>query len=309
MVITLTGDNSYELQRMLNGIISDFTDTMGDFGIERLDGEEVDFNRLHEAVTSLPFLTDKKLVILYAPSKNKQFIEKAAETLKDASTESDVVIVEPKLDKRLAYYKFLKANTDYHELNTLDQNGLAQWLVSTTKDRKGTLSLADARYLVNRVGANQQLVFSELEKLLLYDTVVSRKTIDLLTDETPQSTIFQLLEAAFSGNKKLALELYDEQRAMKVEPPQIIAMLAWQLHIVAIIIAARSTPIDQIARDTKINPYVLRKSSSIARHLNLKTLKRLIAGLLKIDMRLKTEPINPDEVLKNYLFLLNNVDK
>jgi DNA polymerase-3 subunit delta len=309
MVITLTGDNSYELQRVLNGIIVDFIDTYGDFGIERLDGEEADFNRLQEAVTSLPFLTDKKLVVLHAPSKNKPFLEKAVETLKAAAIESDIIIVEPKLDKRLAYYKFLKTNTDFRIYDTMDQNSLAQWLVAAAKERSGTLSLSDARYLVERVGINQQLVFSELEKLLLFSAQISQQTIDLLTEETPQSTIFQLLEAAFAGNTRRALELYDEQRAMKVEPPQIIAMLAWQLHILAIIIAARNTPLDQIARDTKINPYVLRKSFGIARQLSFSSLKLLISELLTIDLRLKSEPIDPDEILKNYLFLLNNVDK
>src|SRR3546814_19438404 len=58
---------------------------------------------------------------------------------------------------------------------------------------------------------------------------------DLLT---PQSTIFELLDAALSGNTRRALELYEEQRSMKVEPQQIIAMLAWQLHVLAVVKAA-----------------------------------------------------------------------
>ena len=105
----------------------------------------------------------------------------------------------------------------------------------------------DARYLVERVGTNQQLLANEIEKLALYDKDISKESIDLLTEETPQSTIFELLEAAFAGNHRKVQTLYAEQRAMKVEPPQIIALLAWQLHILAIIKTAGDRTPETIA--------------------------------------------------------------
>jgi DNA polymerase-3 subunit delta len=307
MAITITGENSYALHDALKTILTDFTATHGDIAIERLDGEDVDYERLVEAITSLPFLSARKLVVLYSPSKNKEFIEKVKELLLEVSETTDVVLVESKLDKRSAYYKYLKAHTEYREFNVMDQNGLAQWLLQTVKDAGGAITIADAHYLVDRVGTNQQLAYNELEKLLLYNSHITLDTINLLTEERPQSTIFQLLEAAFAGNKRRALALYTEQRFMKVEPLQIIAMLTWQLHILALIVAARNSSPDEIARDTKINPYVIRKSSAIARRLSLKTLRLLIARLLEIDLRLKSESINPDEVLKNYLLLLSNM--
>src|SRR5207302_5372047 len=103
------------------------------------------------------------------------------------------------------------------------------WLSETAKARNATLNPSDASYLVERVGLNQQLLANELDKLLLYNPQITRSSIDQLTDPTPQSTVFQLLEAAFAGRTKQALDLYAEQRGLKVEPQQIIAMLAWQL--------------------------------------------------------------------------------
>jgi DNA polymerase III delta subunit len=172
------------------------------------------------------------------------------------------------------------------------------------KAKDGSLNLSDARYLVERVGANQQMLFNELEKLLLHDPKITRQTIDLLTDANPQSTIFQLLEAAFAGHTKRALSLYAQQRAQKVEPAQIIAMLTWQLHVLAIIKTAADRPTDVIAREAKINPYVLNKSQTIARDLTLSHLKKLIADLLRIDTRTKRTNIDPDEALQHYLLTL-----
>lgn len=304
MIRTLSGENSFGLQLELRAITDAFVAEQGDLALERIDGQEASFDRIQEAVTSLPFLASKKLVVLRAPSANKQFVEKFETVLADIPETTDLIIVEPKLDKRLSYYKYLKKQTDFHDFTPMDSNSLARWLVDAAKRSGGSISSGDAHYLVERVGANQQLVSTDLEKLLIYDPHVTRETIDLLTEATPQSTIFQLLESAFAGNSRAALELYAEQRALKVEPQQIIAMLAWQLHVLAIIKAAGSRDADVIAREAKLNPYVVRKSQGIARKITIAELKKLVSDLLSIDARSKRTALDLDEALQHYLLKL-----
>lgn len=305
MILCLTGENSFSLQVELNRLVSRFVDEHGDLALERLDGEEADFAHIREAVTGLPFLAAKKLVVLRAPSKNKQFLEGFEQLFNDLPETNDIAIVEPKLDKRLVYYKWLKKSTDFQEFPELDLGGLSHWLTDEAKRQNGSLNPADARYLVERVGQSQQLLSSELEKLLIYDQNISRDTINLLTDPAPQSTVFELLEAAFAGRQKRAQDLYAEQRAQRVEPQAIIAMLAWQLHVLAIIKTAGDRSADQIAKESRLNPFVVRKSQSIARNIGLPNLKQLIADLLRIDTQIKTTAIDPDEALQHYLLNLS----
>ena len=117
MITTLAGENSFGLQRELRQIVDTFVAEQGDLGLERLDGQEVSLDRISEALTSLPFLANKKLVVLRAPSANKQFTEQAEQMLSDIPETTDVIIVEPKLDKRLSYYKFLKKATELPRLS------------------------------------------------------------------------------------------------------------------------------------------------------------------------------------------------
>lgn len=304
MIVTLTGENSFALQRELNALVQPFLQEYGDLALERLDGQEASLDKIVESLTSLPFLASRKLVVLRAPSTNKQFIEQAEQILGNVDDSTDVILVEPKLDKRLSYYKLLKKSTDFREFHELDQNGLARWLSEAAKAQDGSLNPSDARYLVERVGANQQLLSNELEKLLLYNKQVTRQTIDLLTEPTPQSTIFQLLEAAFAGNAKRTAELYAEQRALKVEPPQIVAMLAWQLHVLAILKTAGERGVDQIAKEAKMSPFVISKSQRIASKLTLANLNSLISDLLEIDTKSKRTNLDTDEALQNYLMEL-----
>jgi DNA polymerase III delta subunit len=306
MIITLAGQNSFALGPELRARVGAFVAEHGDLALERIDGEEAGFAKLREAVTSLPFLASKKLVILRAPGKSKQFLEDFEQLFGEIPETNDIIIVEPKLDKRLTYYKYLKKSTDFHDYPELDLNALTKWLVDNSKELNGSISLSDARYLAERVGLNQQLLSNELEKLILYNPKVTRQTIDLLTDATPQSTIFELLEAAFAGNTRKTMKLYDEQRALKVEPQQIVAMLAWQLHVLAVIKAAGDRSADQIAKDAKLNPFVVRKSQGIACKIAANELKALISGLLEIDAASKRTNLDIDEALQNYLLQLAN---
>ena len=305
-MVTLAGDNSYSLQSALRVLVDAFVAENGELSLERIDGQEASYERILESLTSLPFLASKKMVVLRAPGNNKKFAENIEQIVGDIYETTEVIIIEPKLDKRLSYYKFLKKNTEFRDFPELDQNGLARWLVETANKQGGTITQSDARYLVERGGLNQQLMANEIEKLLIYDKTVSRHNIDLLTDPTPQSTIFQLLEAAFAGQRQRLLRLYKEQRALKVEPPQIIAMLAWQLHVLAIIKTSGERSGNAVAGEAKISPYVVSRSQAIARDLSLGSIKKLVADLLKIDIASKRSSIDSDEALQYYLLKLSS---
>jgi DNA polymerase-3 subunit delta len=304
MIITLTGDNDHSRKAELEQLVATFVQEHGDMAVERYDGEETDAARMHESVASMPFLSTRKMVILRSPSKQKAFADAIKDVLNDMSDATDLVIYEPKIDKRSAYYKTLKKDTDYREHTVLDIAGLANWAMAYVKEQGGTLASGDARFLIDRIGINQQLLKSELDKLLSYSDQVSRESVLLLTEPTPQSTVFELLDAAFSGNTKRAFELYAEQRALKVEPQAIIAMLAWQLHTVALVKAAGTIPADQIAKEAKLNPFVVRKTQGIARKLSLDSIKGLVADLLRLDMQLKRSSIDADEATQLYLLQL-----
>ena len=301
MITVLTGENAYLLQAELRQRIADFVVEYTDMGLEQLDGEEVSYDRMREALESLPFLASKKLVLLRSPSANKQFIEKAADLLANVAETTDVIIVEPKPDKRTSYYKFLKKSADVKDFPQMDESSLSRWLTEQAKGQGGSVSLADARYLVDRVGANQQLLYNEITKLLNYNPKVTRQTIELLTDHTPQSTIFELLEAALGGNEKKALSLYTDQRAMKVEPQYILAMLAWQLHIMAVVSAADGRDATEIAKVAKINPFVVRKTQNLVQQMSMVQIKQLVRRALELDIALKSQPIDADEALRDFI--------
>ena len=301
MTVTLTGDNYFLISSELKKYTNSFKQNFGDLGLEQIDCSESDLAKVTEALTSLPFLSSKKLVILRNPSTNTNVAAALPKLIEEIPESTDLIIFEGQIDKRTSLYKFLKSNTDYKEFKELDPNSVLTWVMSRAKGQGGTISNYDARYLVERVGSNQERLSNEIDKLLLYDSVITKNSIELLTEASPNSSIFDLLEAAFNGNHKKVINLYDEQRQLKVEPGQIMSMITWQLHILMIVKAAGSTASDSIAKDAGLNPFVVRKSLSITSKLTLQRISQLIDRLLKLDVASKTNSLDLDDGLTHYL--------
>ncbi len=307
MIYTLTGDNQYLLAQALQKRIQSFVGAHGEHALERIDGAESDLRSVQDSLGSLPFLTDKKCVVLQQPGKITGFTDQHETLLGNVSDALDIIIVEPQLDKRTTYAKYLKKQTDVSEFAGIDPYSAPGWLQDEASARGANITRSDAQYLVSRVGVDQYRLHNELDKLIAYSSTISRHTIDLLSDATPQSSIFDLLDAALSGQVDKALQLYEDQRAQKVEPQQILAMMARQLQILAIVAFAPGGARSQsIASDAHVHPYAIEKIQKISRIIGRSRVFKLVAELRDIDRAQKTRPLDVDQAIRYFIVSLGS---
>ena len=302
--MTLIGSNVFGLRKRLDELVQVFVKENGELAVEKFDGEEHEARAIIGGLQSLPFLAKRKMVVIRNGNLNKEFAEAAEQIISSIGELTDVIFYEPQIDRRTAYFKVLKDKTQLEEFNEMDIRSLAQWLVGEAKKSAGTLSFADANYLVERLGTNQALLANELDKLLIYNSRITRENIELLTEPNPQSKVFDLLDVAFAGQKGRALKLYDDQRAQKVEPQAILAMIAWQLNIIAIAKYSKGQDISEVSRESGIKDYPLRKARGLADKLDDEKLKNMVSEALNIDWRGKTTSLDLDEALKTYIISL-----
>lgn len=301
MKLTIAGSNHYLMRRRLDELTDEFVNKHGDLAIERIDGTEAEPQAVIDAVQSPPFLSARKLVMVRDLSQSKPTVELVEQIISSISEAVDLVIYEPQIDKRTAYFKELKKLTELEEYGALDGPELVKWLVLEAAARGGQLSSSDANTLVERIGENQSLLSNELDKLITYEPAISRQTIELLSAKTPQSRVFDLLDAAFSGNKRRALELYEEQRVQKVEPQAILALIVWQLQLITLADLGRGKNSAQIAADAGVSPYPLGKAQRLAASLGSVKLRELVNEAHRLDKLGKSKAIEMDEVLKTYI--------
>lgn len=301
MIYTYTGTDSFRLQQAIQTLQSKFVHEHGDLALERYDGDEVPFDSVIAAVSSLPFLASKKLVIVRNLSKNKQATEEVRVLLDAVLEEVDLLLIESKPDKRTTFYKTLQKNTQFELFDELDKYGSAQWVVEHATGLGVQIDRRTAEFLVDRVGANLQLLDKELQKLSALTDNIEQTHIEEQTLPTLQSSVFDLLEAAASGDSKRALELYEEQRLQKVEPQAVWAMCIWQLHVFALVSTSKSANSQQISQEARISPYVATKALVSVKKLGAPRIRKLVHLLRKYDVRSKREMLDMDEVVRFFL--------
>lgn len=304
MVEVFTGDNNYALQTALQAKTNTFIAQHGDLSVEKFDGEEASYSAILGSLQGMALFATDKLVVIRDFTAHKELLDKLETVLANIPDTTTVILVSSKLDKRTQYYKLLKKQATILEFSALDERGLTQWLVGTAKEQGGSLSSSDAGFLVARVGTNQALLAQELDKLLIYDRTITRQAIELLCESTPQSTIFELLEAAFAGNKQRAMQLYEDQRRQRVEPLAILAMIGWQLQTMSLVATGQERGPEVIAREAKLHPFVVRKTLTLVRNRPLGELKGLVRRTLDLDMKLKSTAVNTDDALQHFLLTL-----
>lgn len=299
MTEALVGTNIFQRNQLLNKLIEQFVEKHGDLALEKIEANTAEYNHISGAIESLPFLAAKKMVVIYDLSQNKEAAENIDKLVNLAEETTDLIIVESKLDKRGVYYKTLKKITSFNEFGEMDEAGLTKWLIEETGTRKAKISRADADYLVQRVGADQLRLSNELTKLIQYNSEITRKSIEELTEQSPSSTIFNLVDSIFSGNTKQAIKIYDEQRKLRVEPQAIHGMLVWQMHAVTVAsMAPEGASSADIAKDAGMSPFVVQKSQKIARSMGRAKIKEFMTLLRDFDYRSKHEVFDYDDALR-----------
>jgi DNA polymerase III delta subunit len=143
-----------------------------------------------------------------------------------------------KVDKRLKGYKGLVKRGPVLELNRQKPAELENWLVSEAgKERDGRpgkkLSRPAARLLVDRGGANMQVLHSELEKALLYCLDADRideKDIEKLVGRSREEVVWAAADAALAGDSAQAMELVDHLMADGTYPLVILTLFVRQVR-------------------------------------------------------------------------------
>lgn len=301
MIELITGVNYFALDAYLKKRQDDFLNTYGDTAFERFEGEDSSLERLIDAVQSVPFLSERKMVVVHDASKNKLLCDSIDRIIDRLLDTTDLLFVDPKIDKRLVFYKTLKKHAKLSSFDELDETATIKWIKEYSQ-QQGTMITQDvAGYLVSRTGLSQQLLARQVEVLALHSDVITRDNVDLLVEPSSQSTIFDLIDAVLRGEHKRAIELYEDQRKQKVEPQQIIGMMVWQLHVLAILQSSKGKPIELIASESKISPFVLRKSQTLSQKMDHTTLLSIVQKLIAIDSSIKTTNSPVDASMKNLL--------
>lgn len=304
MIYAIVGNNGYKIQKATTSLIDEFLKNNPSHNLTRLDCSEASFEQIIGSVSNVSLFGDKQFVVISNPHQNDDLIA-GLDLLLKKSDNSDILIVYDSVDKRSKLYKTLKKESQFQEFFVDEKTDISGWIVDEVKNRGGEISKSSAMYLAGQIGNDQIRLVNEIEKLVSFDVSVTNESIDLLCEPTPQSTVFQLIDAVFAGNYNLSSKLYSDQRAQNVEPILILGMLIWQIHILSVVHSGKSLSSGEIAKKAKLNPFVVGKATKVVSTMSRDYLRRILEAVTDLDLSLKTKPIDADQAIKNLLLKLS----
>ncbi|HEU5187327.1 MAG TPA: DNA polymerase III subunit delta [Candidatus Saccharimonadales bacterium] len=294
MIITLTGESRYAIHQALWVQVLTFIAKHGDHSVDRIDGETFDPRNLAELLQGVSLFAQERLVVLKNASKNKPLWEALASIEQPGAT---LVIVEPSMDKRSRTYKMLKQKSDFREYGVPADTELIAWVGSSVKTLGGTISPADARFLMERTGRDQWQLAQEIEKLVSFSPQITHKSIETLVEQTPEGNAFELLDAALGGNVPRVVALVDQLKTQE-DPYKLFGLVASQVHTLAVVAAAGQHSPDHIASEAGLHPFVVRKTVSVAKRLGKSRIAHIASDVARCDQQLKTTGFEPWDLLK-----------
>lgn len=303
MIYLFYGENSRAAKEQINKLVERFkTSTGSDFGLHRFN-EDSDPESVKQALVSMPMFSEASLVVLEHPSRSKELINALSDALETVPEKTVLAVYDPQIDKRTSWFKALQKQATVKEFTQKTPAQKRKWTEREVKARGGSISEEAVALLLEYVDDEWQLE-QEIQKLANTAAEIQAEHIRQLVRPAPQQTVFSLLDALVAGRTQEALEHWQDLRAQNVHELEILAMLGWQVRVLLILAAAEGRADQQIGKDHGINPYVIRKSRSVARRLDEASLQAAYQAITASDYAIKTSGQEPDVLVEQLLMQL-----
>lgn len=310
-VYILRGDDREQIESRLNDFSARLGEPdMAEMNTSHLEGKSTSLNDLRSAALAMPFLTERRLVIMEdaiqpfsgrGKEKDREAFLALLESLPPTTALVLVIPDSKKYSKGSFKWETLKENhwlikwagqhTD--QVMILDcalptDAEMNRWVRAKASELGGSLTPAAVLRLVEYVGNNTQRAVQEITKLLTYVNYarpVDDDDVIRLTAQEQQASIFDMVDAI--GDR-------DGQEAVKTlhilledsDPLPLFGMIVRQFRLLlqAREILDSGGSQTEIAQQLKQHPYVAQKIAGQARHFSLPDLEAIYHQLLKIDV-------------------------
>lgn len=280
-----------------------------DFNYHVFYGKEDSGVKISETASTLPFMYEKRLVIVRDAEKLSSSDSEAI--LNYASSPSSftcLVIVVGKVDRRKKLYSLFTKSGREVSFKQARPGDILGWIRTRVREEGKRITSEAAFEIRERAGGDLGILSGHLAKLFLYvgdSPNIGVKEVRLLIGEGRETSSFELVEAISERKKAQALKILGRILAEGRKAPEIIGLIAWQMRRVA---AAKSRIIQgenpgKVAQSLGVFPFFQKKFLSQVKQFSLEKLSENFCLLLKADKQFKLGKLTPDLALE--LLLVN----
>ena len=306
-----------------NAFIQALTDALiepehKEFAVSKFDLNEMPLSAVLEDAETMPFMSDRKLVIasnalFFTGAKESSKVEHNMDMLLEyVKSPVDYTIIvftvdADKLDERKKVVKAMKESDAVLPFLSMNPEELQTW-VSQHARKLGFSFAADAlELLILYTGGSLQALSGEMTKLSLFvgqEGAVTVDIIDQMVARTTEQNVFILIEDIVQLRLERAFVILEELLKQREEPIKILMLIARQFRIIFQVkeLGRQGYSHQQMASQIGLHPFAVKVAEGQAKKYDVNKLGRILGQLADLDYQMKSGLI--DKVLGLELFLL-----
>lgn len=287
--------NQYK-NKLMNALLGD-GDTMN---LCLYEGKETNPLAVIDMAQTMPFLSERRVLILENTGFCKSSQEALAAYMKEIPEFSYFVFVEKEIDKKTRLYKAIKSHGYVSEFAQQDEQTLCKWIAGKVKKENRNMDLATIHYFVRRIGQDMETLDKELEKLLCYTMkkgTITKADVDEITVKKLENRVFDMFGLMVSGRRQETLALYRDLLMLKEQPLGILPLLWRQFEALLQIKNLKEKGFSKrnVAEQIKMNPYRVEKIWGQCDQFSYKVLCQALEDCAQTEEAIKQGKIS-DEI-------------
>ena len=293
MLILLYGEDCFRSRQKLNEIIKQYQDK-NQIGLSliRFKENDLDIDKIRQNIESVSMFDEKKLIILEDVFKNKIFFKDFSKYIKkNKLKDNQNIIVVLYQDGKLTGSAFKGQFSMFEEFKSLNNVETVNWLKKEISKNNIDINHGALIKLVSYIGNDLWQLNNEINKLDSYKNgkTINEEDIDILVNVKIDTNIFNTLDALAKRDKKTAFKLLHEHLEQGENEIYLLSMFVYQVRTLIKLkdLIEKGTTYYDLAKKSKLHPFVIKKSSEQLNNFSLEQLKKVYHRLLEIDLELK----------------------
>ena len=313
MLYVLYGEDDYSIHRKLGEIkreIGDQTALVTNMTV--FDGPQVTIDQIRAVGEAMPFLAEKRLVIIYGllgrfesrarsgqrkksarVSRQPEGYRALGEYLGQIPDSTILVLVDGRIKGKNPLLNELAGKARVMLFPLLREARLHPWIQDRVREMSGSISSQATGLLARFVGSNLWLMASEIDKLVLFTLGrrIEEADIRQVVSYAQEASVFTMVDAILEFRAGVAGQLLQQLLQQGASPAYLLVMLARQVRLVVRVkelTRQRKPQKEMLDRLELASEYVLQKTLAQAGRYSLARLKEVYHKLLEADLSIKT---------------------
>ncbi len=312
----LYGQENYLLDKGLEEIKDRVVTGLEEINYMVFDNKNIDIDELQIACETLPFGSEKKLIVVkdFSGLRTKSKKIEGEKEEKEENLGAEIIslinnLVEDTclvffsrgdVDKRKKLYKDINKIGSVFEFKRIDKADLRQWITRFFKNEGKIFGgevleyfMQNISYLGKGSDSNMYNIQNEMEKILAYtgeEKEISMNSIKALINEPPENDVFKLIDACLEGDIPSSLIIYSDLLLRGESTYSILGLISWGIKNIIKIkeLQEEGLNIKGISSRLKMNEFIVRKNINKCNKVSFKTLEGALGKCIKCETDLKT---------------------